>query len=427
VLVAGGFDGADQPTSATDIYDPATDTFTAGPPLATPRAEAAAVVVGDGRVLVAGGLNRGAPLADGEVYDPAAGTWTPVADTLSEPRVAAQAAPLPGGRALIAGGASVSLTPLASTAVYDPATNRFTPAAPLHVAHDLAVAAPLPGGRVLVAGGGSGAVGDNGTPVISGAEIYDPASDTWSAAAQLSMPRVAAGAAVLKDGSVLVAGGATDTGGGGITKSAETYVPVNVPAAPLEVEATAGDGSATVTWAPPASDGGARIQRYAVVASPGGVSVTTADARTLATVGGLEKGRTYTFKVHAVNEIGDGPDSDASAPVTLAAPLPPAPAAPAPAPTTRPPVRVRLRGLPRHITRSALVRGLRFEVVASAPLRTTATLTSGRRVLARRALALHAGTQRIRLRVARSPRARRFTVTLSVGGVTRRLTVRSTG
>ncbi len=422
VLIAGGFDAADEATAATDIYDPATDTFTAGPPLTTPRAEAVGVVVGDGRVLVASGLDRGAALAGGEVYDPAAGAWTPVANALSDARVAAQAAPLPGGRALIAGGASGKLTPLESAAVYDPAANRFTAAAPLRVAHDLAVAAPLPGGRVLVAGGGSGSDGGNGVPVISGAEIYDPAADAWSAAKELSTPRVGAGAAVLRDGSVLVAGGATDAGGG-ITRSAETYVPVNLPAAPVDVTATAGDGTAAVTWAPPASDGGAPVQRYVVVASPGGARVTTADARTFATVGGLQDGRAYTFAVHAVNPIGDGPDSAAAGPVTPTAPITVTPTPPATTPALRPAPRVSLRGVPRRITRTALLRGLRFEIVAGAPLRTTAKLTAGHRVLARRVLALRAGTQRVRLIAARPPHARRFIVTLSVGGVTRRLVV----
>jgi hypothetical protein len=69
------------------------------------------------------------------------------------------------------------------------------------------------------------------------------------------------------------------------------------------------------------------------------------------------------------------------------------------------------------------MRGLRFEIVATAPLRTTVTLTTGRRVLARRRLALHAGAQRVRLAVARPPRARRFVVTLSAGGSKRHLHV----
>jgi hypothetical protein len=429
VLIAGGFDAADEPTAATDVYDPATDTFTSGPPLATARAEAVGVVVGGGRVLVAGGIGGGAALASAEVYDPVAGAWTAVDDALSDGRVAAQAAPLPGGRALIAGGKGATLAPLASTDVYDPATNRFSASAPLSVGHDLAVAAPLPGGRVLVAGGGSGSDGGNGIPVIAGAEIYDPATDAWAAAAPLATPRVAAGVAVLQDGSVLVAGGVTDAGGG-ITRSAETYVPVGVPAAPVAVAATAGDGTAAVTWAPPASDGGAPVQRYVVVASPGGARVTTPDARTFATVGGLQNGRTYTFTVHAVNAIGDGPDSVASDPLTPTAPIvpgTPAAAPPAPAATTpvpRPAPHLELRGFPRHITRSTLLRGLRFEVVAGAPLHTTARLTAGHRVLARRALALHTGTQQVRLVAARPPRARRFTVAVTIGSAGRHLLVR---
>jgi hypothetical protein len=419
VLIAGGFGSDGAATKATDIYDPATDAFTAGPSLGTARAEAAAAVVAGGRVLVAGGAgNDDHSLASAEVYDAASNAWTPVANTLSDPRALASAAPLPGGRALVAGGVSDTHVPLASADVYDPAANRFTPAAPMHTGRELAVAAPLPGGRVLVAGGASGIDTGTGVPVVTSAEVYDPAANAWASAAQLAAPRAGAAAAVLNDGDVLVAGGLSD-GGGDTVGSAERYVPEKAPGAPEDVQASAGDGSAAVTWAPPQSDGGEPVRRYVVTASPGGAQVTTADGRTFAVVGGLADGTAYTFTVHAVNAIGDGPESAASAAVSPAAP--PAAVIPAPHPTAAP--HVRLRGLPHRVTAARLARGLRFTIVPSAPLRTVATLTTGHRVLARRELRLRARPQTVRLVARRLPHRRRFHVELTVAGVTRTLLV----
>jgi hypothetical protein len=162
-----------------------------------------------------------------------------------------------------------------------------------------------------------------------------------------------------------------------------------------------------------------------VTASPGGAQVTTADGRTFASVRGLANGTAYTFTVHAVNEIGDGPESAASAAATPVAPAPPAaapaPVAPAPHPTAAP--HVRLGGLPRRVTRAQLARGLRFTVSATAPLRTVATLTTGHRVLARRRLRVGTRAQAVRLVARRLPGRPRFHVTLTVAGVKRTLLV----
>ena len=96
---------------------------------------------------------------------------------------------------------------------------------------------------------------------------------------------------------------------------------VSAPGAPRAVTATAGNGSADVSWTAPLSDGGSPITGYTVVASPGGASVTTTGTR--ATVPGLTNGTAYSFRVTATNAAGTGPASPASAPATPK--LPPAP------------------------------------------------------------------------------------------------------
>ena len=94
------------------------------------------------------------------------------------------------------------------------------------------------------------------------------------------------------------------------------------PMAPLGVTATAGDGSAAVTWSPPASDGGSPLTRYTVTSDPGRVTVTVDPSTTQAVVVGLDDGTPYTFTVVATNDMGTGPASDPSNPVTPAPPTP---------------------------------------------------------------------------------------------------------
>ena len=71
---------------------------------------------------------------------------------------------------------------------------------------------------MLVAGGGQG---NTGIPIPS-AELYDPATNAWSAAASLSDARSAHTATLLFSGQVLVVGG---QGSGGVLASAELYAP----------------------------------------------------------------------------------------------------------------------------------------------------------------------------------------------------------
>ena len=78
--------------------------------------------------------------------------------------------------------------------------------------------------------------------------------------------------------------------------------------------ATAGDGQASVSFAPPASDGGAAITSYTVTSSPDGKTATGPGSPLVVT--GLTNGTSYTFTVTAHNLAGDSAPSAASAAVT---------------------------------------------------------------------------------------------------------------
>ncbi|MDR6862598.1 DUF4082 domain-containing protein [Phycicoccus sp. 3266] len=113
---------------------------------------------------------------------------------------------------------------------------------------------------------------------------------------------------------------ALGTGPQSAASPAVTPQPPTAPAAPTNVVATAGNGSASLTWTAP-SDGGSQITQYTITPWVGTTAqatttVTGTPPATGGTVSGLTNGTTYTFTVTATNAVGTGPASAASAPVT---------------------------------------------------------------------------------------------------------------
>jgi Ca2+-binding RTX toxin-like protein len=99
---------------------------------------------------------------------------------------------------------------------------------------------------------------------------------------------------------------------------------LTVADAPTLVTATAGDGTATLNWTAPASDGGSAITGFQVRAFDGTTLAVTQPVTgnvTTAVITGLTNGTAYTFDVAAVNAVGTGAASAASTAVTPAAPV----------------------------------------------------------------------------------------------------------
>lgn len=83
-------------------------------------------------------------------------------------------------------------------------------------------------GSVLVAGG----VFEERGPALSSAELYDPVSNTWTQAADMTEARQAPAAALLPSGEVLVAGGMDPrhpNANAVVSNSSELFHPVGRP------------------------------------------------------------------------------------------------------------------------------------------------------------------------------------------------------
>ena len=192
---------------STEIYDPQTDTWSRASDMREGHSGGLAVLLKDGRVLIAGGYNQAEGLASSEVFDPIIDEWMRTASMVRK-TFANTATVLSDGTVLFTGGFGMSrakggITP--GSEVFDPKTNEWRKAPDTvhgRMKHTITL---LPDGRVITIGGATA-----GGPVNT-AEYMDPMTWAWSEITPMSVQRSGHTATLLFDGRILVAGGSPET------------------------------------------------------------------------------------------------------------------------------------------------------------------------------------------------------------------------
>lgn len=253
---------------SAELYDPASQTWVTTGGLVNPRHYHTATLLPNGNVLVAGGLIGFASQAGAELYDPATGTWT-VTGSLNTRRRFHTATLLPNGKVLVVGGfveqlgttLGGSATPTAE--LYDPATGTWTTTASLAQQRFFHTATLLPNGKVLITGGDGWS---DGGGIQASSELYDPATGIWTPTGSMNTARNSHTATLLPNGKVLVAGG----GSTNHLETAELYDP------------------ATGTWSPTGSLSSGRDGHTATLLQGGKVLVAGGSDNSGNTIAGAE-------------------------------------------------------------------------------------------------------------------------------------------
>jgi N-acetylneuraminic acid mutarotase len=226
ILLTGGRYGATDVRTSAEIFDPSTNAWTATGPMQRGRAGHTLTRLADGRILAAGGWTSGLGFDNtAEIYDPATGTWALTA-SMSNGKWFHTATLLNdgSGRVLVAGGENYN--DLAGphfrvTEYFNPASGTWTPGPLLSTGRADHEAALLPDGRVIVIGGIQGFAVD---AALASTEILDGLS--WQAGPAMTLGRFHFPLTVMGDGTLLVTGGTTSNANPQtVTAAAERYDP----------------------------------------------------------------------------------------------------------------------------------------------------------------------------------------------------------
>lgn len=205
VLIAGGEDNCGCSAYATaELFDPATGTWSYTNPMHAGRRHPVTVQLADGRMLYATGASDGCcgpRNLSSEIYDPSTGTWS-LTGNVNIGRDGATGVLLRDGRVLMTGGGT-QFGFATQSEIFNPTTGIWSLAASTTGTQLVEHMTTLRDGRVLIAGGADHA----GTPYLTTTQLYDPASNTWSLTGSLNYARASAIQVLLPDGKVLIAGG----------------------------------------------------------------------------------------------------------------------------------------------------------------------------------------------------------------------------
>ncbi|WP_434315703.1 galactose oxidase-like domain-containing protein [Leifsonia sp. P73] len=249
--------------TAVNAFDPGTQTWQALKSMNHPRWYPTGTTLGDGRVLVTSGSNTSSTdiVRIPEVYNPPTNTWTDLTASSNNIPYYPFMYQLPDGRVLQAGaseqatstqaldvakqqwttidsqvldGASITnyapgkflkagtasdggFAGISANTAYTLDMNQPNPAwkatASMAYPRSFVDLTNLPDGTVLATGGGTDKSGQDVSKAVKPAEIWNPATGTWTTVAALTAPRLYHSVALLlPDGRVFVSGGGGDTG-----------------------------------------------------------------------------------------------------------------------------------------------------------------------------------------------------------------------
>jgi len=177
-------------------------TFADGPNMTVARMGHSSINLADGRIILLGGHGTGfTSLGTADLWTPATHAFTTL--TMNDTHDGGALATLADGTYLLAGGAADwGVAPGYATAeLYNPATNTFTPTGSMVHPRMLCTAATLAGGKVLIVGGWYD------TASATYGELYDPATGTFTATGALNTPRAQPMVLPTSDGKAVICGG----------------------------------------------------------------------------------------------------------------------------------------------------------------------------------------------------------------------------
>ena len=226
-LLVGGVDEKNIPTTSCEVYDPTTGQFSAVGSLTYKRTLHQSILMDDGRVIVIGGFaDMGAILsaqkalesgvAQTEIFNPATNRWT-LGGRLSYGRGAPGAENIGNGKILVIGGVvKSSFAPdLSNTCeLYNMANNQVTPARSITTRTAFMTTFRLPGNKILVAGGDAGprdSIRNYTNKATKACIIYNASSNTWSNTTSLPIATSGGDAITLRNGTLVLSGGGDNT------------------------------------------------------------------------------------------------------------------------------------------------------------------------------------------------------------------------
>jgi hypothetical protein len=236
VLIAGGQDTSGTVLNTAEIANGSSTSATS--PMNTARVNSATVLLAvplsstcPANAVITGGSDGVTPLQTAELFNPGTHTFTLTDDVslggsqMNAARAFHTATLLPNsGKFLVAGGEGVAGVAQASAEIYDVGTKKFTLTTALGgtdmtVARQKHTATAFGGTMVLIAGGV-----DSSSKALSTAEVFDLATNSFTAVGSMHSARFNHAAAILPNGKVLITGG--EDGSGSTLNTAEIFDPL---------------------------------------------------------------------------------------------------------------------------------------------------------------------------------------------------------